>query len=615
MKKSKTGSSARFPFWNDQIHRFESDYAKLPKVVRDEMNSAMELMERITEKSTEVTMICRGFVKMKNPLYQEVVHDSMFHGICFAWAGRCLAYAQPRSLEYVQGLQARANLHYHVGNWDECLLDAREALDQMKRYKLTDLLGTAKRLGELLAKAEAKAIEHRPGPHPSMNNYEPLDLENQKPPNDGCLFDGVEPAYNEEWGRHLVAKRDIKVGEMILVEDMDCCVLTEEKIHTNCSHCAAQAWCGVACEKCVYALYCSVECKDAAWSEYHEIECQIFEEVNRRKNRMECQAALRLLIKFIKMEGLEQVIRNTNIYDIYAELFRKCSLDNLNILISSTYRWYYSLLDRAGNDKDTEMIREARIIDEYADAEESSDNDVEADDAVLSVVLGHLKPDDVDEDNCDYWMRTVRKIFKRLQRIFRVNSHWFGLLPRRNSPIPYTAEVKCFAFSFYSSLINHDCFNNSALAIGKGGKLMAYAVAPIKKNEQVTISYSHMVHFKLDAITRRLNLVQERKFICNCRGCVDEWVPRPPRTPTKTLKTNIFHTALMHHTSSNNNWYLTMQQIISNKVIVEFIYKQIYESSPAAAFRDTGHYRRFINLAYHMMYGVEWKVPEQCHFD
>ncbi|KAL7295508.1 hypothetical protein TKK_0011153 [Trichogramma kaykai] len=614
MKKSKTGSSARFPFWNDQIRRFESDYAKLPKVVRDEMNSAMELMERITEKSTEVTMICRGFVKMKNPLYQEVVHDSVFHGICFAWAGRCLAYARPSSLEYVQGLQARADLHYHVGNWDECMLDAREALDQMKRYKLTDWLGTAKRLGELLAKAEAKAIEHRPEPHPSMNNYEPLDVESQKPPNDGCLFDGVEPAYNEEWGRHLVAKRDIKVGEMIFVEDMDCCILAEEKIHTNCSHCAAQAWCGVACDQCVYALYCSVECKDAAWSDYHEIECQIFEEVNRRKDRMECQAALRLLIKFIKMEGLEKVIRTTNNYDRNAELHRKYFLDKKSGFVS-TYIWYYSLLDRAGNDEDAEMLREARIVDEHADAEESSDNYDEADEAVLSVVLGSLKPDDVNEGSYDDCMCTVRKIFKRLQRIFRVNSHWFGLLPPRNSPIPYAAEVKCFAFSYYSSLINHDCFNNSALAIGKGGKLMAYAVAPIKKNEQVTISYSHMLYFNLDATTRRLNLAQERKFICYCRGCVNEWVPRPPWTPTKTLKSNIFQTALLDHVSSNKNWYLTKQQIISNKIIVEFVNKQIYESSPASAFCDTGYYRRFINLAYHMMYGVEWKVPEQCHFN
>ncbi|CAB0033880.1 unnamed protein product [Trichogramma brassicae] len=305
-----------------------------------------------------------------------------------AWAGRCLAYAEPRSLEYVSGLQARANLHYHVGNWNECLLDAREALDQMKRYKLTDRLGTVKRLGELLAKAEAKSIEPRPEPHPSMINYVPLDLENQKPPNEGCLFDGVEPAYNEVWGRHLVATRDIKVGEMILVEDMACCVLTEEKIHTNCSHCAAQAWCGVACDQCVYALYCSQECKAQAWSDYHEIECQIFEE------------------------------------NCFASVFwtSRAAL--------GTSLWYYNLLDRAGNDEDAETLRKAGIVDEYADAEESLDNDDESDDAVLSVVLGRLKPNDVDEGSYDGWMWAIRKIFKKLQRIFRVNSHWVRVRER-----------------------------------------------------------------------------------------------------------------------------------------------------------------------------------------
>ncbi|CAB0031579.1 unnamed protein product [Trichogramma brassicae] len=445
MKKFKAGSSARFPYWNDQIRRFESDYAKLPKVVRDEMNLAMELMERITEKSTEITTICRGFVEMKNPLYQEVVHDSVFHGICFAWAGRCLAYAQPCSLEYVSGLQARANLHYHVGNWDECLLDAREALHQMQRYELTDQLVTVKRLGELLAKAEAKAMEHRPEPHPSMNNFEPLDLKNQKPPNDECLFDGVEPAYNEEWGCHLLAKRDIKVGEMILVEDMAYCVLAEEKIHTNCSHCAAQAWCGVACDHCVYALYCSNECKARAWSDYHEIECQIFKEVNRRGDGMECQAALRMLIKFLKVENPARSIKfyktfldvnsRNAIKSPRADCYRKATIERFGKWVihgrqprpdMSNFHtllfWYSSLLQQAGNDEDAEMLHEMGIVDEHEDAEKCSDYDDETNDALLGVVLASLKLNNV--VNCDHSMRAVRRIFKDFKRIFKVNSHW-----------------------------------------------------------------------------------------------------------------------------------------------------------------------------------------------
>uniref|UniRef100_A0ABD2XMQ1 MYND-type domain-containing protein n=1 Tax=Trichogramma kaykai TaxID=54128 RepID=A0ABD2XMQ1_9HYME len=540
MYESKTGvSKPRLPFWNDRIRRFD----QLPQVVRDEMNWAMELVNLITEKSTEVTTICRGFVKPTNPLYREVTHDSWFHANCFAWAGRCLAYARPGSLEYVQGLQARADLHYHCGNWDECLLDAREAIDQMRRHKLKDQLGTVKRLGELLTKAKARAAEQPsrpPEPHPNMNNYEPLDVESQKPPSDGCLFDGVKPHHTAKWGRHLVATRDIKVGEMILVEDMACCVLNpEEAIHTNCSHCAAQAWRGVACDRCVYAIYCSERCRVQAWSEYHDIECQIYEVVNRRFDRVECQAALRLLVKFLKMPGSEDAMTLIDVLENNSATLHQ--IDPLDkgfkdhrernkdtTSAASTLLWYNCLPDRAGNEEDAEMLLD------QAGSFEFLDYDDEVDDALLGVVLASLRRNNggslgkgiIGDDSITKCR--VRKFFRRMKRVFQVNSHWFGLLPQRNSPRSYTADLKCFALSYYSSMINHDCFNNSALVIGKGGKLMAYAVAPIKKDAQITISYSHMMNFTLNAATRRLDLAWERKFICYCQGCVEEWLPKSP---------------------------------------------------------------------------------------
>ncbi|XP_014236037.1 uncharacterized protein LOC106658548 [Trichogramma pretiosum] len=112
---------------------------------------------------------------------------------------------------------------------------------------------------------------------------------------------------------------------------------------------------------------------------------------------------------------------------------------------------------------------------------------------------------------------------------------------------------------------------------------MAYAVTPIKKNEQITISYSHMMNLILDARTRRLHLAQERKFICHCRGCVDEWLPMNPRWQTfaETLPPNNLQATSIDPTFSGNNWYLTTQQIINNKIIIELVYKHMYESSPA----------------------------------
>uniref|UniRef100_A0ABD2XIM7 SET domain-containing protein n=1 Tax=Trichogramma kaykai TaxID=54128 RepID=A0ABD2XIM7_9HYME len=184
---------------------------------------------------------------------------------------------------------------------------------------------------------------------------------------------------------------------------------------------------------------------------------------------------------------------------------------------------YISLLKQAGNDEDAEMLHEMGIVD------------------------GRQKMRDYDDETNDVLLRVVLAI--------RV------VAPKKFAHLLYSAEVKCFALSYYSSLINHDCFNNSALAIGKGGNLMAYAVTPIKENEQ--------------------ELYHDYDFFLIFRSC-SLW-----QTFAETLPPNILQAASMDHASIDNNWYLTTQQIISNKITIELVYTHMYESSPAAAFCDT----------------------------
>lgn len=90
-----------------------------------------------------------------------------------------------------------------------------------------------------------------------------------------CMNDAINLKFNEIYGRHLVANRDIKTGEFLMIEEAYAVVPEEEKIYILCSFCLCPAWTGVPCNSCVFAIYCSEECRQKSWTKYHDVECFI----------------------------------------------------------------------------------------------------------------------------------------------------------------------------------------------------------------------------------------------------------------------------------------------------------------------------------------------------
>ncbi|CAB0044952.1 unnamed protein product [Trichogramma brassicae] len=430
---------------------------QLNETVCNEMDTVRKQMAESKFKSSEISVICRNFANFNNFLYRCTAapkHDSKFHASCFEWAGHCLAYAQPGSMEHVLGLQTRANLHYHCGNWEECRRDATEALDLMDRYNFYDQTGTVKMLWKLVLKlVKPSLVSHfrNATGDPSMNMWRALNPrylvpQVERPHRDpACLHEGVEPAYSLEWGRHLVAKRDIEVGEMVLVEDLACGVLVQNVAHTKCAHCLAQAWVGPACDKCVNAVYCSEKCKVEAWRDYHEVECELFQLMDDRDKEREVNvAALRLLIKSIKKEGLKKIIQIADIIDRNRGL---CSVRYMNHFTRS-FRYHpstqrhrkqnivtnfgliYGLLDRANYNEEAEKfecyinkIRDGMDVEKEERQKDHMETDEFPDqqyDLVLKNVLRKCKSNDIDEDT----MKAVRRIFNKLKEIFYVNNSY-----------------------------------------------------------------------------------------------------------------------------------------------------------------------------------------------
>jgi len=88
----------------------------------------------------------------------------------------------------------------------------------------------------------------------------------------------VKVQYDASFGRHTVADRDIKVGDVLMAETPFASVmLPGEYVAKHCYHCFAETEAPVPCRQCSTWLFCSRECADKAWKQYHWAECSFAE--------------------------------------------------------------------------------------------------------------------------------------------------------------------------------------------------------------------------------------------------------------------------------------------------------------------------------------------------
>lgn len=91
---------------------------------------------------------------------------------------------------------------------------------------------------------------------------------------DACS-DALDVRYNDTFGRHVVATRDIRPGEIIAKETPYCLALSVSNKYSHCWQCLEYIWNGISCDHCVHAMFCSGKCKQKAWKDFHEVECNI----------------------------------------------------------------------------------------------------------------------------------------------------------------------------------------------------------------------------------------------------------------------------------------------------------------------------------------------------
>ena len=131
--------------------------------------------------------------------------------------------------------------------------------------KIKDTAASTKNLVELIRKTEKEMTD----------NVTCCKDENKKCKGQEvqCTNDAVEVYCSEKYGRHLIATRDLKPGELVLVEKFYAASVNSKKPYAYCSHCLAISWSTIPCDQCAYNMFCNENCKEEAWKRYHDVEC------------------------------------------------------------------------------------------------------------------------------------------------------------------------------------------------------------------------------------------------------------------------------------------------------------------------------------------------------
>ncbi|XP_058461263.1 histone-lysine N-methyltransferase SMYD3-like isoform X2 [Malaya genurostris] len=90
----------------------------------------------------------------------------------------------------------------------------------------------------------------------------------------------LEMASIPDYGRGFIATKDLKVGNLALIEKFSLLVLEHESAYSRCNHCGfGNNLDLIPCRTCCSAMYCSEQCRANAYNQYHRFECGITEDL------------------------------------------------------------------------------------------------------------------------------------------------------------------------------------------------------------------------------------------------------------------------------------------------------------------------------------------------
>ncbi|KAF7997983.1 hypothetical protein HCN44_009381 [Aphidius gifuensis] len=288
-------------------------------------------------------------------------------------------------------------------------------------------------------------------------------------------------------GRHAVARRDIKPGELLIVDKPFCTVLLDNYRTTNCQYCLKKniAPYPASCDTCTIISYCSTKCRDAD-AKTHVHECDILAPLWLSNASLNCL----LSIKAITQKP----------YDKFQELKDKIIDDNFSFkptkdepYKSHDYMAFKSLVTHENERTSEDLLHRAymaawllRVLKKSTYLPESS------------------KTPDTAESKL-------------------TNDELFFGEKRKNDNTLKNARSNFIAGGLYTTaaLLNHSC-NPGIARYYVGTTMIVKSIKTITKGSEICDNYGPI--FTTDNKQERQRKLRLKYwFDCSCEACIENW--------------------------------------------------------------------------------------------
>lgn len=384
-----------------------------------------------------------------------------------------LLHAPSKTEQFPLALSNRSAAFFSMEKYKECIKDIKTIFSM--KYP--------SRLKEKLLKRESSCKEEELTNVIDISlkyecmSKEFLTMQNKKDERYLCASSKLQVVFTEEMGRHVVAKEDIKVGEVLVQEDPYLVLLQKSQYLFSCSYCLSRDANLLPCDRCCFALYCSEECKEKALKEYHGIECRLM--------------PMLVNMEFTKLEllGLRTAIRARTDHPDWASLFK--TIEEAEANAKTEYRGHVKV-----NGKwifDSKNYTSIHTL--ASNIEKRSISDIFQKSVTAAVFLKVLmdKTEFMKSEN-DEEQENIKKCVAGLLLLHIMTSptNMHGIssaMQIKNGN--YVDEISLASGSYaFHSLLNHSCSPNVVRFSTLGsGKMTLFALRPIKKGQQLFDNY------------------------------------------------------------------------------------------------------------------------------
>lgn len=392
--------------------------------------------------------------------------------ICFAEKGSELL-----SLAYAN----RSSCFLKLRMYERCLVDIQ-------------LAKTANYPERLMPKLEERQREcmKRKLPTVSTPSTEPM-LSFEADKKWPCMANVLQIEKNDRFGRLIRANRDIQIGDTILIEEAYIQIVYGVVLN-RCENCAKEKMNFIPCDNCVDAMYCSEKCSK---NNFHEAECDMM------LGSDDCCDGESLT--FI----LRSVIIAINTFPTVNELIEfveKCRESDPQEIPESVetpislYRTFFKLAKTVNSQRISDLLKSAYVTFH----------------AIMGSNLGKKFETTASR-------RFLMHLIIHHGLILRVNA-FSGFTDPLNGTFGQAAipddDNRQFEKEIHliSSYFNHSCLPN-VIKLVKDNVAVCKALLPIKKGEQLFITYIDDETFDMTEKQRNDQLEWTYNFRCKCQFC------------------------------------------------------------------------------------------------